>query len=120
MKFLLDQGLPRSLKLLLLENDYEAEYVANIDMSKSSDIEMIKFAKENGYVCITIDSDFHTIMALSGNQYPSVIRFRIEGLKAKGFLELLIKIIPEVYEQLQNGCLVSVQDEGIRYRNLPI
>ena len=44
MKFLLDQGIPRSLKELLISEGYE--HVGSIGMAKANDLDIIEFAKK--------------------------------------------------------------------------
>lgn len=46
MKFLLDQGVPRSLKELLISEGFQAEHVGFIAMAQASDSEIIEYAKQ--------------------------------------------------------------------------
>ncbi|MBK8393830.1 MAG: hypothetical protein IPL26_01085 [Leptospiraceae bacterium] len=81
---------------------------------------MINYAKLHNYICITLDADFHSIVAKSEEKIPSVIRIRIEKLKAEDYLKLLQQILPDIEKDLQTGCLVSVQEDSVRIRELPI
>lgn len=120
MRFLLDQGLPRSLKFLLMDIGYESEHVGFIGMQSSPDEDIIDYARINNYICLTLDADFHSILVLSEKRNPSVIRIRIERLKAEDYLQLLKSILPDIENNLQTGCLVSVQEDSVRIRELPI
>ncbi|MCC5816123.1 MAG: DUF5615 family PIN-like protein [Leptospira sp.] len=120
MKFLLDQGIPRSLKELLISEGYEAEHVGIIGMGQANDLDIIEFAKKEGYICITLDADFHMILALSKDIYPSVIRIRIENLKANDHLKLIKTTLPHITESLISGALVSIREDSIGIRKLPI
>lgn len=120
MKFLLDQGIPRSLKNLLIAEGYGAEHVGFIGMAKADDSDIIEYAKREGYICITLDADFHMILALSKDNSPSVIRIRIENLKAADHLRLLKRILPDTKESLLSGALVSIREDSIGIRKLPI
>jgi len=117
---LLDQGLPRSLTELLQESNIEAEHVGDINMSTAKDSEIIEYSKKNKRIIITLDSDFHTLLALSSDSIPSVVRVRIERLKAADYLPLIQTVIERCDEDLKNGCVVSVQEKQIRVRRLPI
>ena len=117
---LLDQGLPRSLVKLLQASGINAEHVGDIDMSTAKDSEIIQYSKKNNRIIITLDSDFHTLLALSSDSIPSVVRIRIEGLKAPDYLPLIQTIIKQCEEDLEQGCVVSVQEKQIRVRQLPI
>jgi len=45
-------------------------------MSTASDAIIVRYARENGFVVVTLDADFHALLALSGADAPSVIRIR--------------------------------------------
>ena len=44
---------------------------------------------------VELDADFHAILAMSGAIDPSVIRIRIEGLRAHNLVELLLTVIAQ-------------------------
>jgi predicted nuclease of predicted toxin-antitoxin system len=52
--------------------------VAEIGFFTAEDREILAKAKEDGGVVITLDADFHALLALSGAISPSLIRIRIE------------------------------------------
>jgi predicted nuclease of predicted toxin-antitoxin system len=83
MKLLLDQGLPRSTVLHLSRADIEAVHVGEIGFATASDAKILEFALQNGNVVVTLDADFHALLAFSGADGPSVIRIRIEGLRGE-------------------------------------
>jgi predicted nuclease of predicted toxin-antitoxin system len=89
MKLLLDQGLPRSLSTLLKDEGYDAIHVGDIGLSKAADSVIMDHACLERRIIISLDADFHAHLALSGATQPSVIRIRIEGLKAQALLKLL-------------------------------
>lgn len=120
MKLLLDQGLPRSTTILLAKFDIEAVHVGQIGMSTAEDLEILKVAKMNEQVVVTLDSDFHTILALENFFQPSVIRIRIQGLKAPQLCDLLLKVLQACTEDLERGAAVTVEENRIRVRNLPL
>ena len=119
MKLLLDQGLPRSAVICLADADIEAIHVGDIEMSAAEDLEILETAKINNQIVVTLDSDFHTILALQNASRPSVIRIRIEGLTAKPLCRLLIRAIRECTEDLEQGAAVSIEENRIRIRRLP-
>lgn len=120
MKLLLDQGLPRSAASLLRSRGIDAVHTGEIGLSKADDMTLIHLAAQQERVVVTLDADFHTILALNGLDKPSVIRIRIEGLKAEPLVNLLQTILTERRVELGSGALVTVQPKRIRIRYLPI
>ena len=69
---------------------------------------------------VTLDADFHALVALSGARWPSVIRLRIQGLRGEGLAGIVQKVIAQCGKELAGGALVSVLGTRIRVRGLPI
>ena len=49
-------------------------------MSHADDREILQVARERQAAVVTIDADFHAILAVSAASGPSVIRLRLQGL----------------------------------------
>lgn len=120
MKLLLDQGLPRSAAALLRSHEIDAIHVGEIGFSNADDKTLIHLAEQQDRIVVTLDADFHAILALSGLSKPSVIRIRIEGLKAEPLVSLLRALLAERSVELNGGALVTVQPKRVRIRYLPI
>lgn len=80
MRLVLDQGVPQDAASVLRSLGYDCIHVAEIGMSKTSDEEILAFSLGRDAVVVTLDADFHTILAASGASGPSVIRLRLQGL----------------------------------------
>lgn len=120
MKLLLDQGLPLSAARLLRDAGIDAIHVGEINLSAAEDGEIIQRAREENRVVVTLDADFHTLLALDEAVSPSVIRIRIERLRAQALTELLLRTISECEEELQQGAAVTIETRRIRIRHLPL
>ena len=81
-RLLLDQGLPRSSAGLLTEAGWDVIHVADIGMSRAEDIEILRRAQTEARICVTMDADFHALLANGEESGPSVVRIRKEGLDA--------------------------------------
>lgn len=81
MKLLLDQGLPLSAAALLRDANIDTIHVSAIGMSEAEDADIIQRARDEGRVVVTLDADFHALLALDVATTPSVIRIRIERLR---------------------------------------
>ncbi|AMA08421.1 DUF5615 family PIN-like protein [Picosynechococcus sp. PCC 73109] len=120
MKLLLDQGLPRSAAMLLSEAGIDTIHVAEIGLSAADDTDILQRAKDDECVVVTLDADFHALLALSEAASPSVIRIRIERLRAQALTNLLLKVLGEVTEDLEQGAIVTVETSRVRMRRLPL
>ncbi len=120
MKLLLDQGLPLGASALLRNAGIETIHVGEIGMSDAEDTEIIQRARNEGRIIVTVDADFHTLLAFEQANSPSVIRIRIERLRALALTELLLRVIDECAPQLRQGAAVTVEPKRIRVRSLPL
>ena len=59
-KILLDQGIPYSTTHLMKEAGWEVTHVSDIQMDRSTDEAILVYARDNDYICVTLDADFHT------------------------------------------------------------
>jgi predicted nuclease of predicted toxin-antitoxin system len=120
MKLLLDQGLPRSAAALLRDAGIDTIHVGEIGMSEAEDVDIIQRARKEGRIVATLDADFHTLLALDVATTPSVIRIRIERLRAQALTNLLLTVIAECGEDLEQGAAITVEPSRIRVRRLPL
>jgi predicted nuclease of predicted toxin-antitoxin system len=122
MKLLLDQGLPHAAAHLLQGRDIDATHVQDCGLAPAEDEEIIGYATRDQRVVVTLDADFHALLALSGGTEPSVIRIRVEGLKANALAELIERIAPAVAAEIgaSRNVAVSVSETMVRYRRLPL
>ena len=120
MKLLLDQGLPLSAAALLRDAGFDTVHVGEIGMAEAEDSAIIQKAREDGRVVATLDADFHTLLALDMAVTPSVIRIRIERLRARALTDLLLKVITECADSIKQGSAITVEPSRIRIRRLPL
>ncbi|WP_341730950.1 DUF5615 family PIN-like protein [Microcoleus sp. EPA2] len=120
MKLLLDQGLPLSAAALLRDAGIDTIHVGDIGMSQAEDTEIIQKAREEERIVVTLDADFHTLLALDEAVSPSVIRVRIERLRAQALMDLLLMVIAQCEEDLEQGSAISIEPSRIRIRRLPL
>ena len=120
MKLLLDQGCPRSAAVLLRDLGVDALYVGEIGMAASADSVILLRALEEGRVVVTLDADFHALLALNEAIAPSVVRIRIQRLRAQAMTELILNVLCECSAELMQGVAVTVEPNKIRIRRLPL
>lgn len=120
MKLLLDQSLPRSTASLLRAEGLDAVHTGEIGLATATDAIILERSRQEDRVVVTLDADFHTLLALSGAEYPSVIRIRIQGLKAKDMMALILLVLSDWEETLLKGAALSVLSNRIRVHYLPL
>lgn len=119
-RILLDQGLPRSAAAVLGEAGWDVVHVSDLGMSRSSDRSILDVARVHRRTVVTLDADFHALLAVANESGPSVIRIRQEGLKGREIAALLLAIWPRIETQIQRGAMVTVTEKTIRVRKLPL
>ena len=120
IRILLDQGLPRGTAKILCREQWDVVHTGDIGLAQASDREIIDFAQREDRIIITLDADFHAILAVENASSPSVIRIRQEGLKAVQLSDLIKSIWPTVQSQLEAGALVTVTEKSIRVKSIPL
>jgi len=120
MKLLLDQGLPRGAVELLREARIDATHTSEAGLATASDRRVLEYARRESRIVVTLDADFHAILALSAAPDPSTIRIRIEGLTAEPLAELVRLVLERCREDLTTGAMVSVTKHQVRIHRLPI
>jgi predicted nuclease of predicted toxin-antitoxin system len=115
MKLLLDQGLPLSAAALLRDAGIDTIHVGEIGMSEAKDSDIIRRARNEERIVATLDADFHTILALDAAHTPSVIRIRIERLRAQALKVLLLGVIAECKEDLEQGAALPLSQAAFAF-----
>ena len=81
MRLVLDQGLPRSAARILSAAGIDTVHVGDIGMAAAADTTILAYAEAEQRVVVTLDADFHALLALAGAPGPSVVRLRVEGMR---------------------------------------
>ena len=109
IRLVLDQGVPRDAATRLRALGNECTHVGEIGMSKAADDEILAWSLGKNAIVVTLDADFHTILAVSRAQGPSVIRMRLQGLGAPEVVELVRAALAGLEAELKRGSLVTVK-----------
>ena len=120
MKLLLDQGLPRSAAPRLTEAGIDTIHVGDLGLASASDADILQAGLSSGRTIVTLDADFHSILAAKRAVSPSVIRIRIEGLRSVALTAILRSVVTECKTEIERGAALTVQAGRIRIRHLPL
>jgi predicted nuclease of predicted toxin-antitoxin system len=120
MKLLFDQGLPRSSAEILRNKGWDIQHTGEVGMSRATDRQILEYARDEHRIVITLDSDFHAIMAVENLDSPSVVRIRKEGLRGPELAELVESIWARIGKQLENGAMATITEKAMRIRKIPL
>lgn len=107
MKLLLDQNISRKLLKELNDLFPRSSHVSLLDLHKASDEEVWNYARDNGFVIVTRDSDFNERSLLYGYP-PKVIWLQTRNTSTKNIKRLLKKYKQDIliFEKDRTlGCL---------------
>src|SRR5258708_39912829 len=107
MKLLLDQGTPFSAAGLLRTAGHDAVHTGEIGMAEAEDQEILARALGEDRIIVTLDADFHAHLAISQANGPSVIRVRIEGLRAEPLAQLVQEVGRQGKAELKTEAMIS-------------
>jgi predicted nuclease of predicted toxin-antitoxin system len=71
-------------------------------------------------VLVTTDTDFGTILALTGATGPSVLLLRGIGDSVDEPVTAVLEFLPRVEGELSEGAVVVIEEDRFRIRYLPI
>ena len=87
---------------------------------RAPDLEILRWAGENDRVVITQDLDFSTLIVLQGWSKPSLVTLRLSQTDPPTVTNRLREALPDCVEALRAGCAVTIEDDCVRIRKLPI
>jgi predicted nuclease of predicted toxin-antitoxin system len=120
MKFLLDMGLAESTAQFLRTNGHDAVHLREQGLQRLPDEEIVVKAVAEARIVLTHDLDFGRSVALSGERLPSIITFRLSDMRAQNVNRYLADVLTRFSEEMEIGALVSIQNDSIRVRRLPV
>ncbi len=104
----------------LQKQGYEIMRSSEFLPANAPDINILEFARTENWVVLTQDLDFSMLVALSRYSQPSLIILRLSSAKPNIVTQKLLDVLPQIEEALQEGSAITIQDESIRIRKLPV
>ena len=120
IKILIDMNLPPSWVQFLSAQSIEAIHWTTIGKNNAPDIEILGWAKENGYIVFTHDLDFSAILAATNADGPSVLQVRTQNVMPGAIGDIVLNAIRSYENDLRDGALLSINLQRSRIRILPL
>lgn len=91
------------------------------DLSRATDEVVIDFARREGRVLVSADTDFGTILARTSASTPSFVLIRrMAHERPMEQAQIILDNLPAVAEDLDAGAVVVLGDRTLRIRRLPL
>ena len=120
LKYLADMNISPLTVSMLCHKGYDVLRVSAVMSSTVPDEQILAYGREREYVVITQDMDLSALLALSGHGRPSLVSLRLSYSDPESVAGRLIHVLAVCEDSLEDGCVLSVSDEAIRTRRLPI
>lgn len=113
-------GVSQSVALWLRSHGHDAVHLNDEDLYALEDKLILEKAISEKRIILTTDMDFSQILALNNIQQASVIQFRTSVFTPLSIRTKLELLFHDFSDQLEGDFILTVEDNRIRYRNLPI
>jgi predicted nuclease of predicted toxin-antitoxin system len=90
------------------------------DWGRLPDTEILEKAMQEERVVLTFDLDFGDLLAIGGQNFPSVVIFRLRNETPSFVTAKLVDVLSRRGQILAEGAIVIVEDARHRIRRLPI
>ena len=104
MKLLVDMNLSPSWAERLARHGFEAVHWSVIGAPTSPDDEILAWAREHGFVVVTNDLDFSTILAATSGRSPSVVQVRMRDLLSDAAVNAVATALGTCRERVEGRC----------------
>ncbi len=120
LRFIADMNIsPKTVRDLQAQN-WDIIRLPQVLPINAADSDILVWARQHNRVIITYDLDFSQLVALSGYRYPSLITLRLSTAEPDVVTQRLLEILSNTAQSLADGCAITVEDDKMRVRQLPI
>ena len=120
IRFLLDMGIAQSTGQYLRSRGHDVIHLLDAGLERLPDEGIVAKAQHEKRTIVTHDLDFGRIVALSGSSVPSVITLRLSNMTPAHVNAALALVLRTTAPSLERGSLLTITDQGIRVRTLPV
>ena len=119
MKIIVDVNLAVRWASMLSERGIEAVHWTTIGAGNAQDIEIMSYARQNGYSVFTNDLDFSAILVSTRASGPSVIQIRAEDTRPETHLDRVTDIFIKYSNTIEQGSVITIDPNKTRLHILP-
>jgi len=120
MKLLADMHIsPRTVEFLR-SLGHDVLRVNEILPANADDETIVARAVYESRTLLTQDLDFSAIVTLTEKNAPSLISLRLSSSRIEYVNTVLQKVLPALEQDVLDGTMVTVEDQRIRRRRLPL
>lgn len=120
MKLLIDMNLSPQWVSVFEAEGWSAIHWSTIGDPRAEDQEIMRWARENAYVVFTHDLDFGILLASTRSLGPSVIQIRTQDVMPERLGGVLVSVLRQYVQSLEEGALMTIDENKSRIRILPI
>ncbi len=121
MKVLLDMNLSPTWVRFLEENGFEAVHWTTVGEPTATDAVIMAWARGHGFIVMTHDLDFSSILAATEAAGPSVLQVRTQDVLPDGTIGFaVVRVLHDQRAALEEGAIISLDEITSRLRVLPI
>ena len=120
MRLLIDMNLSPRWVGLLSGAGIEAAHWSTLGANNAPDSEIMAYAAAHGYVVLTHDLDFGSILAATHGEKPSVVQIRAADVSLDTIGRQVIIALGQMASELEEGALLTIDPNRTRLRVLPL
>lgn len=99
---------------------HEAVHWSECGELDATDLSIMDYARSNGFVILTHDLDFGTLLSSRPDSGPSVVQLRAQNLTPQFAGDLVLRTLTLARRELEQGAIVTIELARVRLRILPL
>lgn len=119
-RILVDMNLSTEWIPLLRASGHEAIHWSEVGDPRAPDQTLMEWGTVHGYVILTHDLDFGTMLALTRAEGPSVLQVRCMNVLPEAIGALVLAVLTTYAKEIEQGALVVADERRLRVRILPL
>jgi predicted nuclease of predicted toxin-antitoxin system len=120
LRFIADVHISPLTVVALRQQGYDTLRVTDVLPATAPDAEILEFARVENRIVLTQDLDFSALVALGNYVQPSLVTLRLSSAQPNVVSRRLLEVLPDLEQVLIDGSAVTVADNAVRFRKLPI